>query len=367
MLNVSNTPPPHIAIDIPEPQPAPAPSGPQGRGEKIAAWVGAAGQQAVVSGAAWGFANKLPVAIGTTVGATVGGPAGAAVGAAVGNLIGGATLGITHYSAEVACNNARVKMGHGFQYQPDPGAGATKFTYNSFIGTFSTIGGLKSMAKAGVEAAIGDGKDWAKAFAGVAVDTGSSMIGGAIAQTIINDRQHLVGEDGFNSEIKYKELKHKNFDMDEATTRMKGGVAAGASGGLLAASQELVQNSASSGAQLATGAMTGAVQTSIMLHTWFNARETFAAPPKPTAPPPPPPTASTPPPVASTTTGASGHLGQSNRIPGASESSRYFEPEFEVDEHQLLGGGDIEMGTLPHQSEIIEEHEHHQPHSEGRA
>ena len=367
MLNVSNTPPPHIAIDIPEPQPAPAPSGPQGRGEKIAAWVGAAGQQAVVSGAAWGFANKLPVAIGTTVGATVGGPAGAAVGAAVGNLIGGATLGFTHYSAEVACNNARVKMGHGFQYQPDPGAGATKFTYNSFIGTFSTIGGLKSMAKAGVEASIGDGKDWAKAFAGVAVDTGSSMIGGAIAQTIINDRQHLVGEDGFNSEIKYKELKHKNFDMDEATTRMKGGVAAGASGGLLAASQELVQNSASSGAQLATGAMTGAVQTSIMLHTWFNARETFAAPPKPTAPPPPPPTASTPPPVASTTTGASGHLGQSNRIPGASESSRYFEPEFEVDEHQLLGGGDIEMGTLPHQSEIIEEHEHHQPHSEGRA
>jgi hypothetical protein len=363
-MHVNNSTP-HIAIDIPEAPPAPPPSGPQSRSEKAAAWVGAAGQQAVVSGAAWGFANKLPVAIGTTVGAAVGGPAGAAVGAAVGNLVGGATLGITHYSAELACNNARVKMGHGFQYQPDPGAGATKFTYNSFIGTFSTIGGAKSLAKAGVEAAIGDGKDWAKAFAGVAVDTGSSMIGGAIAQTIINDRQHLVGEDGFNSEIKYKELKDKKFDWGEATTRMQGGVAAGASGGLLAASTELVQNSASSAAQLATGAMMGAAQTSIMLHTWFNARETFANPPKPAAPPPPPPTAPPPPQAASTATGASGHLGQLNRTPGLSESSRYFDTVAEQDDHELLG--DIEMGHLHQQSEITEEHEHHTPHAEGRA
>ena len=360
-MHVNNSTP-HIAIDMPEAPPAPPPSGPQSRAEKTAAWVGAAGQQAVVSGAAWGFANKLPVAIGTTVGAAVGGPAGAAVGAIAGNLIGGATLGITHYSAELACNNARVKMGHGFQYQPDPGAGAAKFTQNSFIGTFSTIGGAKSLAKAGIEAAIGDGKDWGKAFAGVAVDTGSSMIGGAIAQTIINDRQHLVGENGFDSEIKYKELKHKNFDMNEATTRMKGGVAAGASGGLLAGGMELVQNSASTGAQLATGALTGAVQTSIMLHTWFNARETFASPPKPAAPQP---TASTPPPVASTATGTSGHLGGSTRIPGLSESSRYFDTVAEQDDHELLS--EMEMGHLHQQSEITEEHEHHQPHSEGRA
>ena len=359
-MHVSNNPPPHIAIDMPPEPPAAAPSGPQGRGEKIAAWAGAAGQQAVVSGAAWGFANKLPVAIGTTVGAAVGGPAGAAVGAAVGNLIGGATLGLTHYSAEVACNNARVKMGHGFQYQPDPGAGATKFTYNSFIGTFSTIGGAKSLAKAGVEAAIGDGKPWANAFAGVAVDTGSSMIGGAIAQMIINDRQHLVGEDGFNSEIKYKELKHKEFDWDEATTRVKGGLAAGASGGLLASSMELVQAPASSGAKMAAGAMTGAAQTSIMLHTWFNARETFAPPPKPAAP-------AAPTPAAETTTGASGHLGQSNRIPGLSESSRYFDTVAEQDDLHLLDGGDLEMGTLQHQSEITETHEPHPLHSEGRA
>lgn len=360
-MHVNNSTP-HIAIDMPEAPPAPPPSGPQSRAEKTAAWAGAAGQQAVVSGAAWGFANKLPVAIGTTVGAAVGGPAGAAVGAIAGNLIGGATLGITHYSAELACNNARVKMGHGFQYQPDPGAGAAKFTQNSFIGTFSTIGGAKSLAKAGIEAAIGDGKDWGKAFAGVAVDTGSSMLGGAIAQTIINDRQHLVGEDGFNSEIKYKELKHKNFDMNEATTRMKGGVAAGASGGLLAGGMELVQNSASTGAQLATGALTGAVQTSIMLHTWFNARETFASTPKPAAPQP---TASTPPPVASTATGTSGHLGGSTRIPGLSESSRYFDTVAEQDDLELLS--EMEMGHLHQQSEITEEHEHHQPHSEGRA
>ncbi len=362
-MHVNNSTP-HIAIDIPEAPPAPPPSGPQSRGEKVAAWGGAAGQQAVVSGAAWGFANKLPVAIGTTVGAAVGGPAGAALGAVAGNLIGGATLGITHYSAEVACNNARVKMGHGFQYQPDPGAGATKFTQNAFIGTFSTIGGAKSLAKAGIEAAVGDGKDWAKAFAGVAVDTGSSTIGGGIAQTIINGRQYLVGEDGFNSEIKYKELKHKNFDMNEAMTRMKGGVAAGASGGLLAGGMELVQNSASTAAQLVTGAMMGAAQTSIMLHTWFNARETFANPPKPAAPPP---TAPTPPPVASTATGTSGHLGGSTRIPGLSESSRYFDPINELDDLHLLDGGDLEMGTLQHQSEITEEHEHHQSHSEGRA
>lgn len=354
----------HIAIDMPEAPPAPPPSGPQNRGEKIASWVGAAGQQAVVSGAAWGFANKLPVAIGTTVGAAVGGPGGAALGAVAGNLIGGATLGITHYSAEVACNNARVKMGHGFQYQPDPGAGAAKFTQNSFIGTFSTIGGAKSLAKAGIEAAIGDGKDWGKAFAGVAVDTGSSMIGGAIAQTIINDRQHLVGENGFDSEIKYKELKHKNFDMNEATTRMKGGVAAGASGGLLAGGMELVQNSASSAAQLATGAMMGAAQTSIMLHTWFNARETFAAAPKPAAQPAP--TASTPPPAASTATGAPGHLGQSNRIPGLSESSRYFDTVAEHDDLHLLDGDDLEMGRLHQQSEITEEHEHQPPHTQAR-
>ncbi|MEJ2417772.1 MAG: hypothetical protein P8Y45_12755 [Exilibacterium sp.] len=311
-MHISNPPPPHITIDIPSDAPPATPGGPQSRSEKVAAWAGAAGQQAVVSGLSWGFANKLPVAIGTTVGAMAGGPAGAAGGAVVGNLIGGTLLGITHYSAEVACNNTRVKMGNGFQYQPDPGADSKKFTYNSFIGTFSTIGGLKGLAKAGVEANIGDGKDWAKTFTNLAVDMASSTAGGAIAQTITNDRQHLVGSDGFNSEIKYKELKEKKFDWNEAKTRMKGGTATGASGSLFDFADSLKQSPASSGASMVAGMALGAAETSLMVHTWFNALETFASTPRPEGQPAPaastastsaaPPTT---PAAVSTSTGAS--------------------------------------------------------------
>ncbi|PAU65222.1 hypothetical protein [Pseudomonas indica] len=339
-MQVGNQPP-HLAITLHDSAPlTPAPSGPQTKGEKINSWLGSAGQQAIVSGVAWGFANKLAPAVGKKVGESIAGPEGATAGVAIGNLIGGACLGIAHYSAEVACTKLRTKLGHGFQYQPDiNGAKGKKFTYNTFIATFSSVGALKGLVKE----KLGIGKGWGDVFKGVGLDVASSAIGGGIAQSIINLRKPLVGGGGFHGELKYKEIKDGPYNWREAKNRIAGGTVAGASGAMLDAVTEM--SNPKGGFKVATSMVMGGAKSWMMLHTWFNARETVGAmfpkppaatptpPEAPTAPPPPaPPTQEhVAPPEGSTLeieltsqTGESSHIPTPSLLKDTVESQRYY-------------------------------------------
>ncbi len=350
-MQVGNQPS-HLAITLHDSAPsAPTPSGPQTKGEKINSWLGSAGQQAIVSGVAWGFANKLAPAVGKKVGESIAGPEGATAGVAIGNLIGGACLGIAHYSAEVACTKLRTKLGHGFQYQPDiNGAKGKKFTYNTFIATFSSVGALKGLAKE----KLGIGKGWGDVFKGVGLDTVSSAIGGGIAQSIINLRKPLVGGGGFHGELKYKEIKDGPYNWREAKNRIAGGTVAGASGAMLDAVTEM--SSPKGGFKIATSMVMGGAKSWMMLHTWFNARETvgamFPKPPAATPTPPAAPTTSTPPAPPTqeqaalpggntpeteltTHTGDPTHIATPSLLRDTVESQRYYGGEQSeiVDEH----------------------------------
>lgn len=329
----------HLAITMHDSAPlTPPPSGPQTKGEKINSWLGSAGQQAIVSGVAWGFANKLAPAVGKKVGESIAGPEGATAGVAIGNLIGGACLGIAHYSAEVACTKLRTKLGHGFQYQPDiNGAKGKKFTYNTFIATFSAVGAFKGLAKE----KLGIGKGWGDVFKGVGLDTVSSFIGGGIAQSIINLRKPLVGGGGFHGELKYNEIKDGPYNWREAKNRIAGGTVSGMSGAMLDAVTEMTD--AKGGFKIATSMVMGGAKSWMMLHTWFNARETvgamFPKPPTPTPPevtttstPPSPPTQEqVAPPEDSTLeveltiqTGESSHIPTPSLLRDTVESMRYY-------------------------------------------
>lgn len=294
-MNVSNSPPlaqlaidmpedapsPQVAIDMPEESPPPqtVPSGSLTRAEKVAAWVGSAGQQAIVSGVGWGVANKLPIVIGGAAGAAVGGPVGGAIGVGVGNVLGGVLLGPSHYAASIACSKLRMKMAHGFQYQPDVNeARAKKFTENTFIGTFSTVMG----AKAGLKAMVPKtDSPWRNGFVGLGLDVGFSMVGGGLAQTVINARKALVGGGGGHGHIDYKQIKDPGeFSSREAITRMLGGGMAGVVGGLMDAGTSLqggdLQETVAGTNKIVADALLGGAKSAAMLHTWFNIRATAA-------------------------------------------------------------------------------------------
>jgi len=274
----------HVAIDMSAvgdvtPQtPAPArAAGPVtlSTSEAAAAWTGHTLQQASVSGVSWGFAQKVPGAVGSAAGAAIGGPIGAGVGALVGNVIGGALLGPTHHLMEVAAVKARRAIGHGFQFTPYTGdeKKVKNFRENAFIGTFSVVQGSKGIAKAVVSAGL---SPFAAEFAKLGLDVVFSIGGGALAQGVSNLRKAM----GRQGQFRYVESKDPALNGREAVNRLGAGSAAGTVRGLFDLSSKLVASGTAAtpptGTQLFGIGLQGGLKTAVTLCTWFKLRDTAA-------------------------------------------------------------------------------------------
>lgn len=222
-------------------------------------------QQAVVSGASWGFARKtfqdlIPAVagiIGSKAGGVSGELSGRAVGALIGNVLGGAALGATHYVVEHNAKRVRESIGGAVAMAPKVDSEATKQAI--FIATFATFMAMKGLGSSYLPQ---QGNTMTDAAIGYAIDIAASTAGGFAAEGLT----HLLASG-------YTPVSAK-WNSKELQARAGGGVAAG-----LTSTLTDVHGTATQPApglllpEQSKGALEGAVGAMMALFTWFNARK----------------------------------------------------------------------------------------------